>query len=113
MIAAGKLDKRIKLQRNEGTADGHGEIVASFVDKYETLSGRELFAAQQYAAEVTHKVTIRHENRDVKAADRVSYLRSQPSGETAYFDIQGIRNIDEMNHTLELLCVERVGRDLG
>jgi SPP1 family predicted phage head-tail adaptor len=118
VIAAGKLDKRITLQRNEGTANADGEIVASWVDKYqnvpariEPLSGRELFSARQVNAELTHKVTIRREDKDVKPADRISYLRSVPLGETAYFDILAPPNVHEADQTLELLCVERVGRD--
>lgn len=116
MLQAGKLNKRVDIERNEGTADGLGEIVASFVALYqnipasiEPLQGREFYAARQFNAEVTHKVTLRYEYRDIKPADRVSYL--DPVQGTRTFNIEVVRNIEEGGHYFELLCTEQVGRD--
>jgi SPP1 family predicted phage head-tail adaptor len=63
------------------------------------LQGRELHAAQQIVAEVTHDVLIRYlpgvrSNMYVQFGSRT-------------FQIEAVVNADELNSELHLLCIER------
>jgi SPP1 family predicted phage head-tail adaptor len=62
------------------------------------LSGRELFAAQQFNSQVTHSVRLRY-LAGVTDQMRVKYG-------TRYFTIHYLRNLEERNIELELLCSE-------
>lgn len=65
------------------------------------LTGRELFTAQQRAAEVTHFITMRYPGFTVTPEMQLTYgARS--------FDILSVLNIDELSVTLEILAKERL-----
>lgn len=108
----GKLNKRIKiLEFAEGedgaggyldnwiTGEGWNEIITVWAN-INPLSGRDLIMAQQTMSEITHKITIRY-NSNIKSSHIIAYNSRR-------FDIQYIRNTQEKNTYLEILCVEKV-----
>jgi SPP1 family predicted phage head-tail adaptor len=107
-IDIGKMHCRIQIFNrsteqdpgNAGWADqGEGDAFANCWAAIEPLTGRELFAAQQRVAEVSHKVTIRW-RPGILANQGVWYGKRQ-------FDIQVVLDPDERKCFLVLLCKER------
>lgn len=103
-MLAGKLNKRIKLQRPVADRDGVGGSVPRFTT-YATvwagikpMTGKEAEQARQVVATVTHKITIRFHPL-VEASHRVEF-KGRP------FDINAVLNIDERKQQLQLLCTE-------
>ena len=106
-IAAGRLDKRITIQRaTEGTADDYNQTALSWAAvatrwaSIKPLSGQELFLAQQVNAQVTHEVRMRWLD-GVTPKDRISY-----SGRT--LNIQSVANTNEHGVEAVLLCKEEL-----
>jgi SPP1 family predicted phage head-tail adaptor len=102
-MRAGKLDRRVQLQRRTLTRNGSGEQMASFAT-YATvwagkrdLRGRELFTAQQTQAEISAIWTIRY-RADVLPTDRLV----DDSG--AVFDIAGPPAEIGRRQGLDLVC---------
>ena len=65
------------------------------------LTGRELFTAQQRAAEVTHFITMRHPGLTVTPEMKLTYG-------SRTFDILSVLNLEEMNVTLQILAKEHL-----
>ena len=103
-LAAGRLNKRVTLQRATAARDGHGQPIETWSNAavvwaaIEPIRGREYFAAQQFATEVTHRLRIRYRS-DVRATWRVRYG-------TRTFRIESVIDPLERHETLELMCVE-------
>lgn len=68
-----------------------------------TLTGRERNAAQQVQATLSHEITVRYssDTSGAKPTDRIVY-------DTRTFDVKDVRNIDEANIEIRMLCVESV-----
>lgn len=105
----GPLRKRITIEQNtptQGTDGGMTDSWGTFADVWasiEPLNGRELMAALQVQSQVTTRVTIRYYD-GITPSMRVNY-------QGRYFDIQSVINVNEVNRTMQLLCIERVGQD--
>jgi len=103
-MQAGRLNKRVKLQRLAENQDSFGEMVRSYSDyatvwaSIEPLQGRELEHAQQISAETSHKVKIRY-NSNVASEHRVIY-------NDRIFEIEAVLNPYERNEQLVLMCKE-------
>lgn len=106
-MRAGPLRHTIKLQSPTGSRDALGERTTTWSDvdtvraSIDPITARELVAAAQSHMEVTHKIVIRY-GSEISAIDnswRVLF-GSRP------FIIKGIRNINERNMMMELLCAE-------
>lgn len=103
-LAAGRLDKRVTLQSATTARDGHGQPLETWSDiatvwaAIDPIRGREYFAAQQFAAETTHKVTIRHRS-GISPKNRVLFG-------SRVFRIESVINPHERGERLELMCVE-------
>jgi len=112
LIQAGELRHRITILRANLTQDtfggwviGDDSILADRVPaKISTLSGRELYAAQQKVAQVTHKVTIRWQ-RGIAAKLNIQW--ADDTDLVRFFQVQDVQNPDGRHIFLELLCVER------
>jgi SPP1 family predicted phage head-tail adaptor len=108
-IAAGDLRHRITIARPNltqdtfgGTQIGDDSIFADRVPaSIATLTGRELYAAQQKVSEVTHRIVIRW-MRGVTAKMNVVW-----TDENRFFQIQAVENPDGRHIDLHLLCIER------
>ena len=70
--------------------------------KIETLSGRELYAAQQKVSQVTHRITIRWQ-QGILAKMNVGWFDERDR----FFQIEAVENPDGVHHRLDLLCIER------
>jgi len=66
MIAAGKLDRRVRFEHATETTSASGEVSLAWTElvtvwgSKEPLTGRELFAAQQVTAKVDTRFRVRH-----------------------------------------------------
>jgi len=105
-LESGKLRHRIDIlnavtgqDSMGGQTAGAGSTFATVWASVEALSAREIFAAQQITAQVSHKVTIRWLD-GVKAKMAVSF-------DGRAFDIVGVQNPDGRHKMLILLCLER------
>jgi SPP1 family predicted phage head-tail adaptor len=65
-IGAGRLSKRIQIQRRSNVKDSLGELlfvwtdIASVWADVQPLTGRELESARRLSSEVTHLITVRY-----------------------------------------------------
>jgi SPP1 family predicted phage head-tail adaptor len=106
-MQSGRLRHQITLQSPSRTRNAVGEPVTTWTDvatvwaSVGPLSARDLFAAQQWQAEVTHRVRIRYapDVADVQDSWRVLFG-------SRVLVIRTVRNIDERNVEIELLCSE-------
>lgn len=109
-IRAGELRHRITIVDPNVKQDTFGDTQASdasiFAEnvpaKIETLTGRELWSAQQKVSQVTHRITIRW-MRGVLAKMNVKWFDERDR----FFQIQAVENPDGRHKRIELLCVER------
>lgn len=107
----GFLRRKIIFQQQASAQNTRGEMVPTWTTYYtcragiEPLTGRELLAAMQVQADISHRVTIRWPGATVTLDPSMRILFG-----TRYFDINSILNTEERNRTLELLCTERVGQ---
>lgn len=92
-MKVGRLRHRIILQRRQDVVVS-GEVVPAWEDiapiwaSITPLSGREFFAAQQVAADVTTSILIRW-RADVEAAGRILHQTNQ-SNSPAEYDVYDI-----------------------
>jgi SPP1 family predicted phage head-tail adaptor len=110
-IAAGKLRHPVELARVNLTQGSSGGWSKNDAGKYAsvyaeivTLTGKDLYNAQQQVSEATHLVTIRW-MPGVLAKDLVWF--NDAEGNTRTFQIEAKLNPDELAHVLRLICVER------
>ena len=108
MINAGDLNRRITLQSPTVTTNDAGEETNTYADaKVVFASIKPIGSAEKpsntgtSSNTATHLVTIRY-RAGILTSYRVKYG-------TRIFDIDGIRNIDEGNHTLEISVIEHRG----
>lgn len=107
-MRAGKLRHEIDLEQYSETQDGTGDPVKGWTAfasgvwaSIDPLTGREAFAAAQVLASVTHRVRLRYV-AGVNSKMRVKYG-------SRYFRILEVKDLEERNRELELLCEEIVG----
>jgi len=105
---AGKLNRRIAIERLEGTRDpDYGSMIEAWIPTYsvwasiEPLTGREYVAAMMARAEGTVRVRIRY-LPGITSAMRVTY-------QGRIFTIQSVINPSEANRELVLMCLEHIG----
>ena len=109
LLSAGRLRFTVQFQRRATTQDTFGQQSTAWVNAFtanaevKPLSGRELEAAQQVTAEVSHKVTIRYRDEFANPASAAA-MRVVFRGR--YFNIQAPLNEDERNVFITLLTVE-------
>ncbi len=108
MIAAGTLRHSIRVQSLVETVDAGGGRTRAWVDYFLThaaitpMSGRELRAGGQMQAPMTHRLTLRWAP-GLTAKMRVLFG-------TRVFNVRAVRNLDERNRWVELLCEEGVAQ---
>lgn len=108
MIDIGDLRHRVIIESLDLVAqNARGEptqsvtVVATVWAEIKPLTGRELFTAQQRAAQVTHGVRMRYPGTAVTPEMRLNF-------NSRYFDILSVLNIDEQNRELQILAKERL-----
>lgn len=103
-MQAGKLRRRIEIQRRTATQDDYGQPLTTWTTEittqaeFEPLNGRELVAAQAVQSEVTHTVTIRY-RAGITPAMRIKY-------DGRLFNIHAVLDEAERHRMLTLLCSE-------
>jgi len=104
-MEAGRLTQRAALQSALETRDDAGGVIRTWRTlatrwvRVQPLSARERLYAGQVAAEVTHKITLRHYS-GLEANDRVVIG-------ARIFEIQGVIDPAEDGREMLLLAVER------
>lgn len=107
-IDAGKLRKRVSLQRISKVPDGGGGYDTSWSEYAQAwawvkpLSGAEQLVGMQLEASITHDVIIRHRD-GVTAADKIVLENSRE------LNILSVIDIEERNRWLQLRCQEGAG----
>jgi SPP1 family predicted phage head-tail adaptor len=102
----GKLRHKIIIQEYSASRDSFGAEVQNWTDKASVfasvtpVSGKEYFAAQQWNAEVTTKITMRYLS-DISPKMRVLF-------DNRIFEILSVLNFEERNIELNLMCKEVV-----
>lgn len=117
MDPIGELRQRITIQSADAAQNSSGEMIPSWTDyvtlwaRVSPMTGRELLAAEQILATVSHTIQVRWPGRNfaITAGQRAKF--TDPLGTVHYFDIQAVVNDDQRNRILQLLCTERVGQD--
>lgn len=118
-MRAGDLRRRVLVQKRVITQDSFKQQVTNWIDyltsvpaDIQSLSGRELIAAQAVNAEVTHQIVLRFHPLLVdpvqNAALRVVY--EPAAGVYRYFNVQASINSDERNREINLLAVEGMNK---
>jgi SPP1 family predicted phage head-tail adaptor len=110
----GPLRHRLQVQRlGTPTPDAFGAltqnwgVIATRWGRVEPLSGRELFAARQVQADVTHRVTMRYLDGGILPTDRL--CRLDGSGNVVQvLNIGDILDQDMQHRVLTLLVKEVV-----
>tara|TARA_R100000655_G_scaffold99311_1_gene143113 strand:+ start:162 stop:482 length:321 start_codon:yes stop_codon:yes gene_type:complete len=103
-MRAGALRHRLIIQSVGNTLDDYGDLsnsysnVATVWGSISPISGGEQEIADEITGVVTHRVKIRYKS-GVTCQDRISY-------NSRTFQIESVRNWDERNIFLELLCKE-------
>ena len=112
-MRAGQLYHAIVIEQKTMSVDDNGdrtETWTTFHECYASIStgnGRELFAAKQTFADLSHNVVIRFK-AGIKHEMRVKF--ADPKAETTrYFNIRAVMNPDERNEMLELQASEVIG----
>lgn len=113
-LKIGELRHRLQLMKPYGPSQSSfGDVslanyspVRTMWGKVESITGRDVLAANQFSDQVTHLITIRHfrHNLDIFAKDQIWF-----QGAMTYvrqFQVEYVLNPDERNKTLMLLCVE-------
>ena len=106
-MRAGLLRHRVKVIKvTYPTPDTYGER-APFEStdrtvwaRIEPLKSQELFEAQQVQSEVTHRITLRWNDADIKQVDQIDFVGRR-------FEVDSVRNIDERRRTYEIMAIER------
>lgn len=104
MLAAGILRQRIELQARTDAVNAYGETVPSWATyatvwaAVQPIGVREMLIAQQINSQVTHHVRIRYK-QNIRPTQRIKWGRR-------YFDINGVRDVNESHVELVLDCVE-------
>lgn len=105
-VRAGQLRHKITIQAIAATRDAAGGQATTYTDgdvvwgAIRPLNGRELFTARSVAADVTHEITIR---RYEGLTPKMRF-----SHDSRYFNIEHIRNIEERDRLMIVLCKEAV-----
>lgn len=113
-LRGGTLTRSIQIQSRATSKDSFGgqsmtwTTLKTVYAAIEALSGTERLAAQSFATDVSHKVTIRY---DALFSDPRQVATYRILYGTRIFNIEAALNIDEANRVIELLASE--GLNLG
>ncbi len=105
-LSAGQLRHEIRIQKLDD-AGGQGcdsvpawQTVLVCFAGIDTMSSREVFRAQQFTAQVTHRITIRYPG-NIGIGPGLQILFG-----ARIFVVQTVENVQERNRVLYLMCVE-------
>lgn len=116
-IEAGKLRHRIKIVDptvvDTGAQDSFGQIIPganpptvadNLPASIEFVSAKQIYAAQTFTSQVTHRITIRW-MAGIKPEQEVQF--TDPEGKDRHVQIVSIDNPDQQSRMLILNCLER------
>lgn len=108
-MRVGALRHQVTVERPVRAQDAAGAVTTTWTAvatpwaAVEPMRGQERFVAQQVAAEVSHKITLRYESAlaGMTPAWRISFGSRR-------FDLLAVLDPGERNTVIECLAVERV-----
>lgn len=112
-MRAGELRHPISIVSEEGTEepDGRGGFTADLSEKenirwakIEPISTAEKSEYKQSKMKVTHRITVRGPQREIKKGITIKHHRE--STEDRLFEVTGIRDIKEKGEKIEIEAVE-------
>lgn len=104
MTSIGKMRYPLQLQSPTATRDTGGGVTESYTTlktifgSIKPVSGQERYRQGKLQESVTHEIIVRHRS-DISTNYRLVY-------DSRNFNIRNIRNIDERNRFMLLLCTE-------
>jgi SPP1 family predicted phage head-tail adaptor len=105
-VGAGKLNRRITIQRPSQTRDQYGQLTTDWADVLSTWGGiraatsKEVYAASGFTSQVSHVITLRYRPRTpILSSYRVNY-------QGRIFQLQAVSDPDENKVQVNLLCLE-------
>lgn len=114
-ISPGELRNRVEFQKpiDQDNDVGEEEIAYNYYckswAKVEPLSGKQYMEAKKEREELTYRVTVRY-RPDITDDMRIKYTKGTT---TKYFIIEDLINVLERNKKLEIICYEKVYRDVN
>lgn len=105
MVEIGKMRHRVAIQSKSTSTDAYGQALDSWTTlrtvwaQIQPTTGREYERAAQMVADITHTITMRY--CEVEPSNRL--VRG-----SSIYQIKYVINVDELNHYVQLLCVEVV-----
>lgn len=109
-MLAGHLRDRIVIEQLSTAKDAYGATSQSWSPfatcwaKMETLSGRELIAAQAAQSEVSYRVTLRYQKALGALGAAAAKLRIRHDGKT--FSVHAVRDVDGFKREMEIDCAQ-------
>lgn len=106
-IPSGAMRSQVEIQQQAPTPDSAGQPQAAWTTMWttpaaiSTLSMREVYQTAQFAAQVTHRITVRWPGNSIAivGGQRVAFG-------SRIFQVQTVENVQERNRVLHLLCLE-------
>lgn len=97
------VEHRHTRRNPDGSLDEEWDPAGSCWGQVTPLAGREYWAAQQVASEVTHRVRVRW---DPELTSKHRFLKAGPNGFRVFNISAPPRDLGERHRTFEALCVE-------
>jgi SPP1 family predicted phage head-tail adaptor len=112
-MRAGELRNKITIQQQTQSLATSGQPTDTWTDfatvwaAINPVGGGETWRAQQSNPLLTHEIKIRW-MRGLTPKMRVKYIDAKDSNRVRYFGIDAIRNMEERNVEIRLMCIEDV-----
>lgn len=115
MITAGKLNRRVTIQKQATTQDAFGTLlqdwtnVATVWASIDIQQSQLLYSTAEFVSKVTYRITIRwSRDFEVSAKNRVVYT-NPASGVTHTYEVMAVVNTRAANDERVILCYELNG----
>lgn len=102
-----KMNRRVELQSATTSTGSTGELIKTWTTfatvwaYMRTMTGNEKNLSQQVKSNLSYEITIRYSSdvSGINPDDRILY-------DSRMFDIKDVRNVDETNIEIRMLCSE-------
>lgn len=108
-MSAGKLDRRVTVQRRSATTDGYGQESGSWVDiatvwaNVRPIGGREKLRAMAYESTLTHTVMVRYRSDFLPAIEADAWRIKYGS---RFFQVTASMDVNDARKYIVFDCIE-------
>jgi SPP1 family predicted phage head-tail adaptor len=116
-IAAGRLNRRIKIQAQSTTQDEVGQPVQTWNTVYScwasvaNVSGSLIYATAGFVSKISHQIALRWTSSVVIAANQRVFYTEPTTGVQHTYEIEAVLNTDQANKEIVLLAYELSGQE--